>query len=685
MQCFTEPPLYEHLRFDHALENGAVVTPHYDAMLGKLIAHAPTRAEAIDRLAQALDDTVLLGLPNNRAFLAACLRHPTFRAGRGRPFPFLGSTHDAVRAALAPSRESLVAAALAASYLGHGSGTLPSPFPRPLRWRHGEQTLDLVVREKGHGALLVAVGADTHDAVVGDGVVTLDGVSHRATVSHLPDGRHEVRWGVDQVTLDDQSHTAPASAGGGVACARAARPVQRQAGRAVGAARPACGARPGAADHRKHEDRTPDQCAARRHRVGRDCGRGPAADAGAGAPGLCGRGRMNTPSTDIPATFDSADLQALVDTVRRFATEQVRPHVDEWDAAGEFPRALYRQAAALGLLGLGYPEHLGGTPVPWRARNALSQTLARFGTSGGVMASLFSLNIGLPPVLAHGSPELQAEVIPPALRGEQHRRARHHRTRRRLRRGQPALHRAPRRRRLRDSMAKKCSSPPACAPTGSHSPCSTDLQQQRRQRHQHDRGAGQHAAGLSRSPLQKMGWHCSDTAHLRFDGVRVPVRYLLAQEGAGFRIIMGNFNGERLAMSAMALGFAQACYDEALDWARQRQTFGAPLIERQVIRHKLMDMQMRIASTQAWVDALTARVDGGRREPGLGRERVPAEEPFATQTMQFCADAAVQILGGMGYMRGTASERIYREVKVMMIGGGAEEIMKELAARQLGV
>ena len=216
VQRFTEPPLHAGLRFDHALESGAVVTPHYDAMLGKLIAHAPTRAEAIDRLAQALDDTVLLGLPNNRAFLAACLRHPVFLAGEAG-IPFLSEHADAVRAALVPSRGSLVAAALAASYLGRGSGALPSPFPRPLRWRHGEQTLDLVVREKGHGALQVTVGADTHDAVVGDAAVTLDGVTCRATVSRQTDGRHEVRWGADQVVLDDLSHTAPASAGGGVA------------------------------------------------------------------------------------------------------------------------------------------------------------------------------------------------------------------------------------------------------------------------------------------------------------------------------------------------------------------------------------------------------------------------------------------------------------------------------------
>jgi acyl-CoA dehydrogenase len=192
------------------------------------------------------------------------------------------------------------------------------------------------------------------------------------------------------------------------------------------------------------------------------------------------------------------------------------------------------------------------------------------------------------------------------------------------------------------------------------------------------------APGLSRTRLDKMGWLCSDTAHLRFDNVRVPVSHRLGDEGAGFRIIMNNFNGERLAMSAMALGFAQACYAEALDWARQRHTFGAALIERQVIRHQLMDMQMRIQSTQAWVDALSAQADAGDTGPDWVAG-ICLLKNHATQAMQFCADAAVQILGGMGYMRGTVSERIYREVKVMMIGGGAEEIMKELAARQSGL
>lgn len=387
-------------------------------------------------------------------------------------------------------------------------------------------------------------------------------------------------------------------------------------------------------------------------------------------------------TTDTANHFDAADLQALVDTVRRFALEHVRPNLDAWEAAGEIPRALYREAADLGLLGLGYPEHLGGTPAPWRARNALSQTLARHGSSGGLMASLFSLNIGLPPVLAHGAPELQAEVVPPVLRGEQIAA---------LGITEPgggsdvAVLRTTARRegdeyvidgeKVFITSGMRCDWLTLAVRTDAGNKGASGISMV---------VVPMDRSGVSRSGLQKMGWHCSDTAHLRFDGVRVPVRYRLGEEGAGFRMIMGNFNGERLAMSAMALGFAQACYDEALDWARQRQTFGAALIERQVIRHKLMDMRMRIESTQAWVDAVTARADAGDQGPDWV-SHVCLLKNHATQAMQFCADAAVQILGGMGYMRGTVSERIYREVKVMMIGGGAEEIMKELAARQSGL
>ncbi len=380
-----------------------------------------------------------------------------------------------------------------------------------------------------------------------------------------------------------------------------------------------------------------------------------------------------------------SDIAALAETVRRFALERIAPNAQAWDEAGEVPRALYREAAQLGLLGLGYPEELGGTPAPFALRNAMSVALSRHGGSGGVLAALFSHNIGLPPLLRHGSADLQREVIPPVLRGEQIAA---------LAITEPgggsdvaALGTRAR----REGGDYVVDGEKVFITSGMRADWITLAV---RTGEPGARGAGGismivvpgDAAGLTRARLDKMGWLASDTAHLRFDGVRVPARYLVGEEGAGFRMIMGNFNGERLAMSAMALGFAQACWDEALAWARERRTFGSALVEKQVIRHKLVDMQMRIRSTEAWLDAVTALADQGKLESDPDCvAQVCLLKNHATQAMQFCADQAVQILGGMGFMRGTKSERIYREVKVMMIGGGAEEIMKDLAARQLGL
>jgi acyl-CoA dehydrogenase len=379
------------------------------------------------------------------------------------------------------------------------------------------------------------------------------------------------------------------------------------------------------------------------------------------------------------------DIEALTDTLKRFTLERIAPNVAAWDEAGEFPRELYREAASLGLLGLGYPEALGGTPAPFALRNAASETMAHHSGSGGLMASLFSLNIGLPPLLRHGTPELQQEVIPDVLRGEKIAA---------LAITEPGagsdvagLRTTAR----RDGNEWVIDGEKVFITSGMRADWITMAV---RTGVTGSKGAGGMSmilvpgdvAGLSRSKLDKMGWWCSDTAHLRMDRVRVPARYLLGEEGGGFKIIMSNFNGERLGMSAMALGFAQACFDEALDWSRQRKTFGSALVEKQVIRHKLVDMQMRIASTRAWLHAVTALADEGKLESDPDCvAQVCMLKNHSTQTMQFCADQAVQILGGMGFMRGTKSERIYREVKVMMIGGGAEEIMKDLAARQLNL
>lgn len=380
-----------------------------------------------------------------------------------------------------------------------------------------------------------------------------------------------------------------------------------------------------------------------------------------------------------------ADRAALADTVRRFAESEIAPNVQAWDEAGEFPRALYARAAELGLLGLGYPEDLGGTPASYSLKLPAWIALARHGKSGGVFASLFSHNIGLPPVVLHASDAVRREVVPPVLRGEKIAA---------LAITEPgggsdvaALRTTAR----RDGGDYVVNGEKTFITSGMRADWITVAV-----RTGEGHGAGGismllvpgDAPGLSRTRLAKMGWLCSDTATLHFADVRVPARYLLGGEGAGFRMVMGNFNGERIGLAAGALGFAQACLDEALAWARDRRTFGAALIEHQAVRHKLVDMQMRIASTEAWIEAVSAEGDAheaaGRFNAPEWVAQVCMLKNHATQTMQFCADQAVQILGGMGFMRGTVSERIYREVKVMMIGGGAEEIMKELAARQMG-
>jgi acyl-CoA dehydrogenase len=167
-----------------------------------------------------------------------------------------------------------------------------------------------------------------------------------------------------------------------------------------------------------------------------------------------------------------------------------------------------------------------------------------------------------------------------------------------------------------------------------------------------------------------MGWWASDTAHLRFDGCRVPVANLIGPRAPGLQDLHEQLQQRAAVHVGPGLCAAQVCFDEALDWARQRHTFGAPLSERQVIRHKLMDMALKIDAARCLVYELAYRIQHGLADPRSSWRASPWPRCCPRRRMQFCADAAVQILGGMGFMRGTKSERIYREVKVMMIGPG---------------
>jgi acyl-CoA dehydrogenase len=368
--------------------------------------------------------------------------------------------------------------------------------------------------------------------------------------------------------------------------------------------------------------------------------------------------------------------------LRDFISREITPFVAEWDEAETFPRELYARAAALGVQGLGYPEAYGGTPADVFFQLIVAEEFARCG-GGGIQASMNSHSIALPPILHAGSEELKQRVIPPVLAGEKIAA---------LAVTEPsggsdvaALKTTA----VRDGDHYVVNGEKTFITSGMRADFITTAVRT----DPANKGAGGISVllidgdtpGLARTALKKMGWWSSDTAHLRFDNCRVPVANLVGVENKGFKTFMNNFNTERLFMSASACGFAEVCLKEAVDWTRQRISFGMPLSERQVVRHKLMDMTLRIDASRALVYDLAYRIEHKLADPARLVARVCLAKVQATQAMQFCADQAVQLLGGMGFMRGTQSERIYREVKVMMIGGGSEEVMKDLAARQLGL
>lgn len=378
----------------------------------------------------------------------------------------------------------------------------------------------------------------------------------------------------------------------------------------------------------------------------------------------------------MTSPFYTAEHDAFRDVMRRFVDKEIAPFAHDWDEAGEFPRALYRKAAEIGLLGLGFPEEYGGSPADQFMKIVASQELARAG-AGGVSASLMSHTIGSPPIARAARPEVKARVLPEVLSGA------------------------------------KISALAITEPGGGSDVAGLRTTARRDGDHYLVNGektfitsgiradyltvavrtGGEGAGGvsllliegdtpgLSRTRLKKMGWWASDTATLHFDDCRVPAENLIGEEGQGFKLIMQNFNSERMGMAASCTAFARVCLDEAIAYAKERKTFGKALAQHQVIRHKIVDMAQKVAASQAMLEMLAWRLEQGENPVA----EICMMKNQATQTMAFCASEAVQIFGGAGFMRGIKAERIYREVKVNAIGGGTEEIMKDLASRQMGL
>jgi len=190
--------------------------------------------------------------------------------------------------------------------------------------------------------------------------------------------------------------------------------------------------------------------------------------------------------------------------------------------------------------------------------------------------------------------------------------------------------------------------------------------------------------GFTVRRIKTQGWWASNTAHLLFEDVRVPLNNLIGKENQGFLPIMRNFNYERLGLLIGACRASRVCIEESIKYARQRKTFGKRLIDHQVIRHKIAEMGMHVENLWATIEDLTFQLHSNA-PPELIAGTISLQKVNSSRTMEFCAREASQIFGGNSYLRvgpGSVVERIYREVRVMAVGGGSEEVMLDLATRQ---
>jgi len=369
--------------------------------------------------------------------------------------------------------------------------------------------------------------------------------------------------------------------------------------------------------------------------------------------------------------------EAVAQSVRRFVATEVAPNIDRWEVEGELPRALHRKAAAAGILGLGYPEAYGGHSAGFDIFHSLTQSeeLAAVG-AGGLTASLMTHGIGLPPILALGSEEMKQRIAPAVLSGEKiialaitepsgGSDVAQLRTKATLVGNKYVV--SGQKQFITSGMRADYLT--VAVRTGGPGMAGVSLMLVEADR-----------PGVSRTRLDKMGWRCSDTATIHFDDVEVPPENLIGPENGGFAGIMRNFNAERLGMAMGCCAHARVALAEAVAWATTRETFGKRLAQHQSIRIKLADCERQIEATQAWVDLCA-----WQSREGKGR---PADYAMlkvqATRMLESVAREAAQVLGGASYITGSKVERIYREVRVNAIGGGSEEIMLDLAGRQLG-
>ena len=380
----------------------------------------------------------------------------------------------------------------------------------------------------------------------------------------------------------------------------------------------------------------------------------------------------------MKSIYITEDLEAIRSQVREYVEQELVPNVEQWETERAVPRSVLDEMGKLGFFGLRIPEEYGGIGMGTLATVVFAEELGR-STSGGTNATiLVHTDLATPYVLNFGTSGQKEKWLPRLATGE---------LISAIAVTEPDAGSdvaAIRSSAQRDGEGWRINGTKMFITNGSIADvvfvaAKTNLEVKG------SRGVSIFAVekgteGFSASrALEKMGWHASDTAELVLDDVWVPAENLIGEENRGFYYIMSNFQNERLAIMGLALGESQKALEMTIEYVKNRSAFGAPLWNKQAIRHRLAMRQAEVDAAReltyraAW---LTEQGEDAVRETSEVKALVGE---LSNRVLYDC----VQFHGGMGYIAETAVERMYRDVRLNSIGGGATEVMLDEVAKRL--